>query len=128
MKRPDPKPCAFIDEEIQVQFDHPPLLSKKPDAPARFIWREEAYHVAEVLSTWFDYARRGRLARNMRQPHLRVAERRGSWGVGRFFFRVRCIGGRIFDLYFDRAPNQAADRAGHWFLWRELAEAHDAHD
>ena len=122
MTKPEPTPIAFIDEEIEVQFDKPPRLSKKPGVPARFSWRQTTFQISDLLSSWVDYGRRGRMARNMRPPHLRAAERRGSWGVGRFYFRVRCANGRLFDLYYDRAPKQAADRAGHWFLWRELGD------
>jgi hypothetical protein len=65
------------------------------------------------------------MSKNMKPAHLREAERRGSWGVGRFYFRVRTDKERIFDLYYDRAPKQAADRLGHWFLWREMAAQED---
>lgn len=116
-------PTRFIDAEIEVSFDHGPVLTKKPGAPDGFFWEGEDYRISEVLSRWFDYRRRGNMARNMREPHLREAERRGSWGVGRFYFRVRTEDGRVFDLYYDRAPKKVADRAGHWFLWRELKAA-----
>jgi hypothetical protein len=110
----------FIDEEISVQFRQPPVLEKKPEAPQAFDWRGATLTVTEVVSTWFDFERRGREARNMAPAHLATARRRGSWGVGRFYFRVRTGDGRAFDLYYDRAPENAGDRKGHWFLWREL--------
>ena len=113
-------PCRFIDQEIQVRFNRPPILIKKPSAPDGFEWGEESFQVCQVISTWFDYQRRGRMAKNMMPPHLRTAAQRGSWGVGRFYFRVLTEDGRVFDLYYDRAPKKADDRAGHWFLWREL--------
>lgn len=113
-------PCRFIDQEIEVRFNRPPILTKKPGAPDGFRWGEESFQVCQVLSTWFDYQRRGRMAKNMMLPHLRTAAQRGSWGVGRFYFRVLTEDGRVFDLYYDRAPKKAADRAGHWFLWREM--------
>ena len=113
-------PCRFIDQEIEVRFNEPPILTKKPGAPDGFKWAEESFQVCQVISTWFDYQRRGRMAKNMTQPHLRTAAQRGSWGVGRFYFRVQTEDGRVFDLYYDRAPKKAADRTGHWFLWREL--------
>lgn len=113
-------PKAFIDEPIQVAFDEPPLLEKKPEAPDGFTWAGETFRVAEVLAAWVTYERRGRFARNMTLGHLRAAARRGSWGVGRFYFRVRTTSGRVFDLYYDRAPAGAGDRKGRWVLWREL--------
>lgn len=116
----DPEPIRFIDEEIEVVFDRPPALSKKPGAPAGFVWAGQAFRVGEVISTWFDYSRRGRMAKNMQPAHLRDAARRGSWGVGHFYFRVRTDCGRVFDLYYDRAPEEAGDRTGHWILFREM--------
>lgn len=125
MSHPSWIPVRFIDIEIEVFFERPPLLSKRPGAPDAFNWGDERFVVGEVLSEWVDYQRRGRAARNMRQTHLQTAERRGSWGVGRFYFRVRTEQQRVFDLYFDRAPKEAADRAGRWFLWRELRAEED---
>jgi len=119
---PDLVPFRFVDEEVQVVFDRPPDLVKKPGPPSGFSWRDEGFRVVETLSTWTDYRRRGRMAQNMEEGHLETAARRGSWGVGRFYFRVRVEGGRVFDLYYDRAPDGPGDRAGHWFLYRELRE------
>ncbi len=117
------KPLRFIGEAIDVEFDEPPLLEKKPECPDRFVWRGETHRVVEKLSQWHDYTRRGRMASNMSPEHAAVASRRGSWGVGRFYFRVRTEAGRIFDLYYDRAPKSVENRKGAWFLFREMAES-----
>lgn len=117
------QPLRFIGEAIQVEFDRPPALEKKPGCPDRFVWRGETYRVVEKLNEWHDYSRRGHMARNMRPEHAATAERRGSWGVGRDYFRVRTDTGGIFDLYYDRAPKTASDRKGSWFLFREMSEA-----
>lgn len=114
-------PIRFIDVEIEVLFDRPPVLSKKPTAPNGFVWNGETFRVQQVLSSWVDYSRHGRMAKNMEPAHSKVAARHGSWGVGRFYFRVRSNGGRLFDLYYDRAPEDAGDRKGHWVLFREMA-------
>lgn len=113
-------PCRFIDQEIEVRFNRSPILTKKPGAPDGFRWGDESFQVCQVLSTWFDYQRRGRMATNLIPAHLLTAAQRGSWGVGRFYFRVLTEDERVFDLYYDRAPKKAGDRAGHWFLWREM--------
>lgn len=115
----DSIPSQFIDEPIEVRFVTPPTLEKKPHCPDGFTWREEEFAVAEQLNEWFDNQRRGRMARNMSPAHASRAAVVGSWGVGRYFFRVRTTSGRIFDLYYDRAPQSAADRKGHWFLFSE---------
>jgi hypothetical protein len=117
-------PVRFIGETVEVAFDQPPLLKKKPTCPDRFVWRGETVEIAAVLSEWVDYNRRGRMARNMRPAHAARASLRGSWGVGRFYFRVRTEAGRVFDLYYDREPKSADDRKGAWFLYREMA-AHE---
>lgn len=117
----DFKPLQFIGEPIQIEFDQPPALEKKPGCPDRFVWRGKTYQITEKLSEWHDYRRRGRMARNMRPTHLAAASRRGSWGVGRDYYRVRTDTGQVFDLYYDRAPKKARDRKGAWFIYREMA-------
>lgn len=114
------KPLRFLDQPIQAQFDSPPVIAKRPPCPDGFIWQGRVYRVVERLDEWMDFRRRGRFARNMTPGHAAVASRRGSWGVGRFYFRVRTEGGQIFDLYYDRAPKDAGHRSGEWFLYREL--------
>ena len=116
------KPLHFIGQEVQVEFDKKPSLEKRPPTPDRIIWEGQTYQVESVLSEWQDYSRRGRMARNMRPENAAKALRRGSWGVGRFYFRVLTDSGRIFDLYYDRAPKNVEDRKGSWFLDREMVK------
>jgi hypothetical protein len=118
----DAAPIRFIGEPIEVEFDHPPVLIKSPPCPHRFRWRDAMWSVAAVLAEWRDYRRRGKMAHNMREAHLETAAQRGSWGVGRAYFRVRTTEGRLFDLYYDRAADGAGGRAGSWYLFRELGE------
>ena len=120
---PEWEPLAFVGEEIEVSFRQSPQLEKKPPAPDAFRWRGQVFHVEECLLAWQDFSRRGKMAKNMRPANRRKAERRGSWGVGRFYYRVRVTAGRFFDIYFDRAPQEAGDCKGHWFLWREMRPA-----
>ncbi|MFW5942111.1 MAG: DUF6504 family protein [bacterium] len=115
----------FISEPIEVEFDELPLLEKKPGCPDRFVWGEETFHVEEKLAEWHDYRRRGRMGRNMRPARLSRAERTGSWGVGRDFYRVRTREGRTFELYYDRAPKDADRRKGAWVLYQEILEIGD---
>ncbi len=118
----------FIGESITVEFDQPPLFSKQPPCPVRFIWAEELFEIVENLCEWRDYGRRGRMANNMRPENLKKAAKRGSWGVGRYYFRVQVAnllppqqsGGRIFEIYYDRAPKGRSQRLGSWFLNREI--------
>jgi hypothetical protein len=109
----------FIDELIQPEFASPLALLKKPGAPVRFQWRGETIAVAEVLAEWHEYGRRGRAALNMTPAHAQAALERGSRGVGRDYFKVRTGGGRVFILYYDRAPKSVSDSLGEWFLLEE---------
>jgi hypothetical protein len=117
----DFEPIHFYDEPIEVRFDVPPVRSKTPPCPNGFTWREQEHAVLEKLAEWSDFTRRGKMARNMRPSHAAVASTRGSLGVGRFYFRVRVESAQVFDLYYDRAPQDADRRQGQWFLYRELA-------
>ena len=116
------KPLRFIGEPVDVYFDKPPMLEKKPGPPSGFNWRGDKFVIVELLSEWHNYGRRGRMARNMRPSHAASASVRGSWGVGQDYFRVRTADNRFFDLYYDRAPKSVDERKGAWFLDRELAE------
>jgi len=116
----DLQPLHFIGEEIEVMFNKPSKLEKSPECPAAFTWRGEEYRVVNVLSEKQDFTRRGRMARNMSDAHHARAVLHGSWGVGRFFFRVEVAGGRFFELYYDRAPEDSDNRKGNWFLKSEM--------
>ncbi len=114
------EPLRFVGEEIMVEFDRPPALEKKPGPPERFMWRNRKFGVVEILGEWHDFSRRGRMAHNMRPDHALAAARRGSWGVGRDYFRVRVDTGQVFDIYYDRSPRSACERKGVWYLFREM--------
>jgi hypothetical protein len=119
---PTYKPIHFIHESIEVIFDRPETYEKKPNCPNGFIWNDRAFRVIENLEEWHDYERKGRMAANMRPVHLEAAKGKGSWGVGRFYFRVRVDAGQIFEIYYDRAPKGSKLRKGAWFLVGELIE------
>ena len=103
-------------------FYKPSTLLKKPRCPDGFSWQDERHKIVELISEWVDFRHRGRIAKNITSAHASVASLRGSWGVGQYYFRVRTTNNRIFDLYYDRAPKDADDRKGKWFLFRGLIE------
>lgn len=74
-----------------------------------------------MLSSWTDFARRGRYAKNMRPAHATVAAAHGSLNVGRYYFRVKVDTDQILDIYYDRAMKNVDDRKGQWFVYREMA-------
>jgi len=135
-------PLHFFDHPIDPVFDLPPTLEKSPSCPNGFIWESKTYRVTEMLSSWTDFTRRGKMARNMRPEHAAVASSRGSLNVGRFYFRVRTklvlpdssiaehprgtvrpSENQIFDIYYDRAMKNVDDRKGQWFVYREMGES-----
>jgi hypothetical protein len=113
----------FIGEPILVEFDQPPLISKRPPCPSRFRWQEETFVIVANQQEWHDYERRGRMRMNMRPANLAKAAKRGSWGVGRFYFRVQVADGRVFDIYYDRAPKGQQQKEGSWHLYRQVLVA-----
>ena len=114
-------PKRFIGEAIQVDFKKPPALEKKPGCPISFNWRDHKYVIIALLKEWHDYKRKGDMMRNIRPRRIDDAERRGSWGVGRDYYRVQTDNGQIFDIYYDRAPQNVEQRKGGWYLFRELS-------
>jgi len=110
----------FLLDPITVSWDEAPLLEKKPRCPDRFTWLDRQFEIVELLGEWRDYRRRGRMASNMQPAHAQRARLRGSRGVGRFYFRVRVRGGRIYDIYFDRAAAGSDPAAKGWFISREI--------
>ena len=116
-------PLHFLDQPIEVIFDTPLTLEKNPDvAPNGFIWEDKTYRVTEMLSSWNDFKRRGRMAQNMQPAHAATASTRGSLNVGRFYFRVKVDTGQVFDIYYDRAMKNVDERKGQWFVYREMRE------
>ena len=47
-------PIRFIGEEIEVVFDEPPVLEKKPGCPDAIIWNSRTLRVVERISEWSD--------------------------------------------------------------------------
>ena len=114
------KAVRFIGESVEVSFGDRRGFEKRPECPEEFSWRGRSYVVQECLSEWKDYGRRGKMAHNMRPSHLKSAEKRGSRGVGRHYFRIRTDTGQTFDLYYDRAPRDTQRSKGGWQILQEL--------
>lgn len=116
-------PMEFYVDQIEVRFERQPVLEKRPGLPAAFTWRGREYVIAELLQEWHDYRKRGKsrtlYERERGAYWVKKAEGRGSWGVGRDFYRVRTESGEIFDIYYDRAP-QGGEKIGQWILSRRL--------
>ena len=115
-------PIRFFNQQIEVRYNSPPMLEKKPGCPDSFIWQDIHYRISEMLSEWHEYDRKGRMAKNMKPANARKAIKRGSWGVGQDYYRIRTEQNRVFEIYYDRAPKNVNHRKGAWFIYRELVE------
>ncbi len=110
----------YFGEIITVDFDKPMLFAKNPKCPDMFFWRGKEFHIAELLSQWQEFSRKGKYSHNMKDAHLQLAATRGSLGVGRFYFRVQTDDSRIFDIYYDRTIKNSIETGGFWVLFQEL--------
>ena len=107
----------FVGEEIEVVFKNEFIFEKKPPCPISYKWQGVEFGVRELISSWFDYRRKGKKARNLRLTHLERASKKGSWGSGRFYFKVKDEIGRIVVIYYDRSPKDVLDKKGIWILF-----------
>jgi hypothetical protein len=114
------KKPVYIGKTIAVGFNKAAVFIKKPVCPDIFSWNGETYYVAELISQWHDFKRKGKYSRNMKDAHLERANMKGSLGVGRFFFRVRTTDSRFFDIYYDRSIKNTFNTGGFWVLFQEL--------
>lgn len=116
----------FVGGEITVRLPDGFSYEKKPPVPEAFQWRGSLHPVVEMLATWHRYGKAEIRTQGGRDPYyVRSGGTQGSWGQGRVYYRVRTEEGRLFDLYYDRAP-KGKRRAGAWFLWRELSAAEES--
>ena len=126
----EPLSASFIGTAVEVHFDEPPALEKRPGPPDAFTWEGRQHRVKAVLREWHDYRMKGRTetfyVKEQGSFRAKKAGRRGSWGVGRDYFRVRTESGEVFDLYYDRAPRDRGGRKGTWFLFQQIMESEDA--
>lgn len=120
----------FHADEIEVRFHKEPMLDKRPGLPAAFTWRGREYVIVELVKEWHDYRKRGKSKAFYKKERgsywVTSSQRRGSWGVGRDYYRVRTESGEVFDIYYDRAPKRRK-RKGQWILSRRLSEHSQTH-
>lgn len=88
-------PSRFIDEEIEVRFEH------KPGLPSSFLWYGQEYKIEAVLEM--------RRKLDFKRPWWRRCHRD--------HYTVRVHTGQIFELYFHRGPGRR-----HWVLFKELLD------
>ncbi len=121
-------PIRFIGERIEAIYKLEQVRTKNPGCPDAIRWRSTEYTITKIINQWTDFSRKGNMQRNMSEAHHSRAEIKGSWGVGKVFFRVQVHTGQDFEIYFDRAPQNVLDRGGGWFLLQEHIEVPDKND
>lgn len=113
----------FYSESINVRFEKQPFLEKKPGIPSSFSWRGKSYTITKLIKEWHDYRRRKKIHKifsGKRSPvPLTKPGNRGSWGVGRDYYRVQTSSGEIFDIYYDRRPKGQKIK-GEWVLLKQV--------
>ena len=112
----------FYSEPITVEFCTDPLLEKKPGLPKTFTWRGKTYKITKLLKEWHDYRKREEIqhfhnTKRGNTPETKLS-RRGSWGVGRDYYRVLTDSNEIFDIYYDRKPLR--EKKGEWVLLKRV--------
>jgi hypothetical protein len=110
-------------EPIEVDFKREPLLEKKPGIPTSFSWRERVYLITGLIKEWHDYRLRKKMhkfysGRRGNAPSMKPGMR-GSWGVGRDYYRVQTDSGETFDIYYDRKPRGQKIK-GEWVLLKKV--------
>ncbi len=110
----------FYSDPITVKFEKEPLIEKKTGAPHAFTWREKTYVIVAVEGEWHDYLPRGKSEEFYYQKRgdapVMNPKKRGSWGVGTDYYRVRTDSGETFIIYYNRQPK--GQKKGEWVLIR----------
>ena len=104
----------FIGEPVTVFGLPDDRPHRSPAAPAGFRWRDMTCQVHEVLEEWWDFSRPSRRQRAYGEGYQRRAPQRGSFGLGRRHFVVRC-GTAVYHLCYDRRP-APSHPGGTWVL------------
>ncbi|MGD2250965.1 MAG: DUF6504 family protein [Candidatus Methanofastidiosia archaeon] len=111
---------VFYSEPITVKFEKEPLLEKKPGPPDVFVWRGKSYTIIRVEKEWHTYNKQGKIEKFYSQkgnaPELTPPK--GSWGVGRDYYRVKTDTGEVFVIYYDRQPKKS--KKGQWILLKKV--------
>ncbi|GAB4186068.1 MAG: hypothetical protein Kow00105_00520 [Phycisphaeraceae bacterium] len=106
---PEPRE-QFISEPITPvpgTFDPQGIAQGEPGLPARFIWRNDEYRVAEVLSVW----KTSTPEKSGGEVYLR-----------RHWWELRTVTGHVFKIYFER-QRKRRDAKTRWFIYTVIPPA-----
>lgn len=82
------------------RYRHAVRVTYVDGQPRRFVWRDRAYTVAEILATW-----------HLRDRWWVQSEEETAGASDRHYYRIQCMEGLLCDLYHDVAT-------GTWILDR----------
>ncbi len=108
-------------EPITVEFEKEPLLEKKTGPPDRVVWRGKLYTIISVENEWHNYDKCGKTEKFYNQKRgnaLKMKSRKGSWGVGKDYYKVKTDTGEVFVIYYDRQPKKV--KKGQWILLKKV--------
>ena len=69
---------------------------------------------------WHNYDNHGRIKKFYSQRRGNAPEmnpRKGSWGVGRDYYRVKTDTGEVFVIYYDRQLKKQKRVSGYYWKW-----------
>ncbi len=104
----------FVGCQVAVCLPPGHYPRRDPPAPLSFTLQGQVFDVLEVLQEWWDYTNLSPAQRTYRPSYHRSSARRGSFGLGRHYFRVRTSCG-VFLIYYDRRPTPSS-RGGSWVV------------
>ncbi len=96
----------FVSESIMPvagAFDAAPMTRGEPGLPARFVWREQEYTVADVVEAWKES---GPCRSGGSEMYLR-----------KHWFKIRTDKGLEMTVYFERQPRTKRQSKKRWWLY-----------
>ena len=99
----DEKFVSEIIKPLEGTFDTASMTRGEPGLPAKFIWRDNEYEVAEVLEVWKET---GPCRSGSDEIYLR-----------KHWYKIRTTAGLIMTLYFERQARSKSQMKTRWWLY-----------
>lgn len=102
----------FVSEAIkplEVTFDTAAMTRGEPGLPAKFIWRDKDYTIAEVLEVWKET---GPCRSGSDEIYLR-----------KHWYKIRTTDNIIMTLYFERQARSKSQTKSRWWLYTIVSRA-----
>ncbi len=99
----DEKFVSEIIKPLEGTFDTAAMTRGEPGLPAKFIWRDTGYTIAEVLEVWKET---GACRSGGRETYLR-----------KHWYKIRTTDNIIMTLYFERQARSKSQNKARWWLY-----------